>query len=222
LHGATDLTQDEETHMGTSTFNGPVRSQNGFQDITTDATSGAVTVNSTYNNDATIGGSATVAGNLTVAGSVFSGGMPTLGGLTVTAKATSGTVTYVAGININPFTGGAQQVTTLPAATVGVVVVHAQSVDTTGGTAFLSFDCAGSDAYETGSIIESRTSSAVTFDASTAGETLLKYTPANAATNLFSIGSYIYFTCTTAGLWNVSYNFQSLGAGTTGTFVFAA
>jgi hypothetical protein len=148
--------------------------------------------------------------------------MPTLGGLTVTAKATSGTVTYVAGININPFTGGAQQITTLPAATVGVVVVHAQSVDTTGGTAFLSFDCAGSDAYETGSIIESRTSSAVTFDASTAGETLLKYTPANATTNLFSIGSYIYFTCTTAGLWNVSYNFQSLGAGTTGTFVFAA
>ena len=95
--------------MGTSTFNGPVRSQNGFQDITTDATSGAVTVNSTYNNDATIGGSATVAGNLTVAGSVFSGGMPTLGGLTVTAKATSGTVTYVAGININPFTGGGSQ-----------------------------------------------------------------------------------------------------------------
>ena len=202
--------------MGNSTFSGPVRSQNGFQDITTSTTTGEVTVNSTYNNDATIGG------DLTVAGSVFSGGMPTLGGLTVTAKATSGTVTYVAGININPFTGGAQQVTTLPAATAGVVVVHAQSVDTTGGTAFLSFDCAGSDAYETGSIIESRTSSAVTFDASTAGETLLKYTPASATTNLFSIGSYIYFTCTTAGLWNVSYNFQSLGAGTTGTFVFAA
>jgi hypothetical protein len=202
--------------MGNSTFSGPVRSQNGFQDITTSTTTGEVTVNSTYNNDATIGG------DLTVAGSVFSGGMPTLGGLTVTAKATSGTVTYVAGININPFTGGAQQVTTLPAATVGVVCIHAQSVDTTGGTAFLSFDCAGSDAYETGSIIESRTSSAVTFDASTAGETLLKFTPANAATNFMSIGSYIYFTCTTAGLWNVSYNLQGLGAATTGTFVFAA
>jgi hypothetical protein len=202
--------------MGNSTFSGPVRSQNGFEDITTNATTGAITTNSTYNNDASIGG------NLTVAGSVFSGGMPTLGGLTVTAKATSGTVTYVAGININPFTGGAQQVTTLPAATVGVVCIHAQSVDTTGGTAFLSFDCAGSDAYETGSIIESRTSSAVTFDASTAGETLLKFTPANATTNLMSIGSYIYFTCTTAGLWNVSYNFQHLGAGTTGTFAFAA
>ena len=208
--------------MGNSTFEGAVRSRNGFTKITTDASTGADTTNSTYSTNATIGGNATVDGNLTVAGSVFSGGMPTLGGLTVTAKATSGTVTYVAGININPFTGGAQQVTTLPAATVGVVVVHAQSVDTTGGTAFLSFDCAGSDAYETGSIIESRTSSAVTFDASTAGETLLKYTPASATTNLFSIGSYIYFTCTTAGLWNVSYNFQGLGAATTGTFVFAA
>jgi len=202
--------------MGNSTFSGPVRSQNGFEDITVATTTGVETTNSTYGTNATIGG------DLTVAGSVFSGGMPTLGGLTVTAKATSGTVTYVAGININPFTGGAQQVTTLPAATVGVVCIHAQSVDTTGGTSFLSFDCAGSDAYETGSIIESRTSSAVTFDASTAGETLLKFTPANATTNLMSIGSYIYFTCTTAGLWNVSYNFQHLGAGTTGTFAFAA
>ena len=202
--------------MGNTTFTGAVRSENGFQDVTKNATTGAYTTNSTYNNDATIGG------NLTVAGSVFSGGMPTLGGLTVTAKATSGTVSYVAGININPFTGGAQQITTLPAATVGVVCIHAQSVDTTGGTAFLSFDCAGSDAYETGSIMESRTSAAVTFDASTAGETLLKYTPANATTNLMSIGSYIYFTCTTVGLWNVSYNFQGLGAGTTGAFAFAA
>jgi hypothetical protein len=213
--------------MANTTFNGTVRSTSGFSDITKDSV-GNVTTNSTYSENASVGGTlavtgnTTLTGNLTVAGSVFSGGMPTLGGLTVTAKATSGTVTYVAGININPFTGGAQQITTLPAATAGTVVVHAQSVDTTGGTSFLSFDCAGSDAYETGSVIESRTSSAVTFDASTAGETLLKYTPANAATNLFSIGSYIYFTCTTAGLWNVAYNFQHLGAGTTGTFVFAA
>jgi len=202
--------------MANTTFTGPVRSEGGFQDVTKNTTTGVYTTNSTYDNDATIGG------DLTVAGSIFSGGIPTLKGLTVTAKATGATISYVAGININPFTGAAQQITTLPAATVGVVCVHAQSVDTTGGTAFLSFDCAGSDAYETGSVMESRTSSAVTFDASTAGETLLKFTPANAATNLMSIGSYIYFTCTTAGLWNVSYNLQGLGAATTGTFVFAA
>jgi len=202
--------------MANTTFTGAVRSENGFQDVTKAAT-GAFTTNSTYGTNASVGG------DLTVLGSVLSGGVnPALNGLAVTAKATSGTVTYVAGINVNPFTGGAQQITTLPAATAGVVVVHAQSVDTTGGTAFLSFDCAGSDAYETGSVIESRTSSAVVFDTSTSGETLLKYTPASATTNLFSIGSYIYFTCTTAGLWNISFNFQPLGAGTTGTFVFAA
>jgi len=203
--------------MGNSTFSGPVRSQNGFQDITTNATTGTDTTNSTYGTNASVGG------DLTVLGSILSGGVnPSLNGLAVTAKATGATVTYVAGINVNPFTGGAQQITTLPAATAGVVVVHAQSVDTTGGTAFLSFDCAGSDAYETGSVIESRTSSAVVFDTSTAGETLLKFTPASATTNLMSIGSYIYFTCTTTGLWNVSFNFQHLGAGTTGTFLFAA
>jgi len=206
--------------MANTTFNGTVRSTSGFSDITKDSV-GNITTNSTYSEDASVGGNATVAGNLTVAGSVFSGGIPTLKGLTATAKATGATISYVAGINVNPFTGGAQQITTLPAATVGVVCVHAQSVDTTGGTAFLSFDCAGSDAYETGSIIESRASSAVTFDASGAGETLLKFTPANATTNLMSIGSYIYFTCTTTGLWNVSYNFQHLGAGTTGAFAFA-
>ena len=202
--------------MANTTFTGAVRSENGFQDVTKAAT-GAFTTNSTYGTNASVGG------DLTVLGSVLSGGVnPALNGLAVTAKATSGTVTYVAGINVNPFTGGAQQITTLPAATAGVVVVHAQSVDTTGGTAFLSFDCAGSDAYETGSVIESRTSSAVVFDTSTSGETLLKFTPASATTNLMSIGSYIYFTCTTTGLWNVSFNFQHLGAGTTGTFVFAA
>jgi len=202
--------------MANTTFNGPVRSENGFNDISVADSTGAVTTNSTFSNNTSIGG------NLTVAGSVFSGGMPTLKGLTVTAKATGATISYVAGINTNPFTGGAQQITTLPAATVGVVCIHAQSVDTTGGTAFLSFDCHGSDVYETGSIMESRGSSAVTFDVSTVGETLLKFTPANATTNLMSIGSYIYFTCTTAGKWNVSYNLQHLGAGTTGTFLFAA
>ena len=203
--------------MANTTFNGPVRSQNGFEDITIAAVTGTETTNSTYGTNASVGG------DLTVLGSILSGGAhPTLNGLAVTAKATGATISYVAGINVNPFTGGAQQITTLPAATAGVVVVHAQSVDTTGGTAFLSFDCAGSDAYETGSVIESRTSSAVVFDTSTAGETLLKFTPANATTNLMSIGSYIYFTCTTTGLWNVSFNFQHLGAGTTGAFAFAA
>ena len=43
MHSATDLTLDEEIHMGTSTFNGPVRSENGFQVISKNASTGAIT-----------------------------------------------------------------------------------------------------------------------------------------------------------------------------------
>jgi hypothetical protein len=37
--------------MANTTFSGPVRSQNGFQSITVNATTGAVTVNSSFAND---------------------------------------------------------------------------------------------------------------------------------------------------------------------------
>ena len=37
--------------MANTTFNGPVRSQNGFQTVSTNATTGAVTVGSSFGND---------------------------------------------------------------------------------------------------------------------------------------------------------------------------
>ena len=197
--------------MANTTFSGAVRSENGFQVITKDADTGAVTTQTTLDAN----------GNFTtdVLGINI---QPTLAGQTVTAKATGATITYVAGINVNPFTGAAQQITTLPAATVGVVCIHAQSKDTAGGTAFLRFDCAGTDAFATGSVIESTATNALTFDVSTAGETTLKFTPANAATNCMSTGSRIYFYCTTAGIWNISTDLDSIGTGVTGVFAFAA
>ena len=197
--------------MANTTFNGPVRSENGFQIVATAANTGTETT--TLNLD--------VNGNFTtnVLGINI---QPTLAGQTVTAKATAGAVTYVAGINVNPFTGAAQQVTTLPAATIGVVCIHAQSKDTAGGTNFLRFDCAGTDAFATGSVVESTAANALTFDVSTVGETELKFTPAAAATNCMSTGSRIYFYCTTVGIWNISTDLDSIGTGVTGTFVFAA
>lgn len=51
--------------MANTSFNGPVRSENGFQVITINGSTGAVTVNATY------GASATVA-NLTATGTVIS------------------------------------------------------------------------------------------------------------------------------------------------------
>ncbi len=41
--------------MAITTFNGPVRSQNGFQSITTNSTTGAVTVNSSFGTDVVLG-----------------------------------------------------------------------------------------------------------------------------------------------------------------------
>lgn len=41
--------------MANTTFNGPVRSQNGFQSITVNSTTGAVTVNSSFGTDVTLG-----------------------------------------------------------------------------------------------------------------------------------------------------------------------
>jgi hypothetical protein len=43
--------------MANSTFNGPVRSENGFEDISIAAGTGVETTNSTYGTNATIGGS---------------------------------------------------------------------------------------------------------------------------------------------------------------------
>jgi hypothetical protein len=41
--------------MANTTFTGPVRSQNGFQDITINSTTGAVTVNSSFGTDVVLG-----------------------------------------------------------------------------------------------------------------------------------------------------------------------
>ena len=193
--------------MALTTFSGPVRSLGGFIEATQNETTGEFT------NQLII----------STTGQVLGTAKPPLFGLTATTRNTATTLTYVKNvISINNYTGLAAQTVTLPAAESGVIVVHAQSVDTTGGTAKLIFDCGGTDVLATGSVFESRATNAVTFDTSTAGETRLEYTPANAGTNLFSIGSYIYFTCVQNGTWQISADLKSLGAGTTGAFVFAA
>jgi len=48
--------------MANTTFNGPVRSQNGFEDISVASGTGTETTNSTYGNNASIGGTLAVTG----------------------------------------------------------------------------------------------------------------------------------------------------------------
>jgi hypothetical protein len=145
--------------MALTTFSGPVRSLGGFIEASQNETTGEFT------NQFIV----------STTGQVIGTTKPPLFGLTATTVATATTLTYAKNvITVNNYTGAAAQTVTLPAAEQGVIVVHAQSVDTTGGTAKLIFDCAGTDVLATGSVFESRATNAVTFDTSTAGETRLR------------------------------------------------
>jgi len=179
--------------MANTTFNGPVRSEKGFQQINKAASTGIIT-------------------------SRFLGTKPDLTSLTATVVATSTPLTYAANvITVNNYTGAATQAVTLPAATVGTVVVHAQSDDSTGGTAVLTFTCAGDDVYRTGSKVESRATGTVqTISTSAATNTVLTYTPANAATNSLTHGCYLYFTCFEKGTWNFASDLSTSNTADTG------
>jgi len=184
--------------MASTTFNGPVRSEKGFQVATKNTSTGAFTTR-------------------------MSSGMPDLTGLTKNDLATASSVTLTAdAVNIVNYTGAAACAATLPAATAGTVVVYMQAVDTTGGTATLTFDAAGSDVWATGSVIESRASSEADIDISAAGETQLVFTPANAATNLLTVGGQIAFICYEDGTWHIASSLARETTQTTGAFAFAS
>jgi len=184
--------------MATTTFNGPVRSEKGFVQVNKNSTTGAYT-------------------------SRVLGLKPDLTSLTATVVATGTTKTYTKNvITINNYTGATTQAVTMPAATQGDVVVHAQSKDTTGGVTVLSFTCAGSDVFATGSKVESTAAALMTMDTSDASETVLTYTPADATTNILTIGCYLYFTCITKGTWHFAFDLARDPLAVTGTFAWAA
>ena len=75
--------------MANTTFNGPVRSQNGFQSITQSATTGAVTVTGTF-------GATTSVTNLTTTNLVFTDqNHPTTAAINATGTATAAQVALV-------------------------------------------------------------------------------------------------------------------------------
>ena len=183
--------------MATTTFNGPVRSEKGFVQVNKNSTTGAYT-------------------------SRVLGLKPDLTSLTATVVTTATTRTYTKNvITINNYTGATTQAVTLPAATQGDIVIHAQSKDTTGGVTVLTFTCAGSDVYTTGSKVASTAAALMTMDTSDASETVLTYTPANATTNILTIGCYLYFTCYTKGYWSFAYDLARDPLAVTGTFAWS-
>jgi hypothetical protein len=94
--------------MANSTFNGPVRSQNGFQSISINSTTGAVTVNASF-------GAATSVTDLTTTNLVFTDqNHPTTAAINATATATAAQVAtgYITS------TSAASTVITLPTGTL--------------------------------------------------------------------------------------------------------
>jgi hypothetical protein len=120
------------------------------------------------------------------------------------------------------YTGAAACAVALPAATSGAIAVYVQSKDTAGGVNTLTFDAAGTDVWQTSSLIESRAAAEVTYDTSAAGETQLVFTPVDAATNLFTTGSMIAFMCFEDGIWTIASRMGGAADATTGAFAFAA
>ncbi len=154
--------------------------------------------------------------------------IPNLHGLTYSTVATASAISLAAntisGVN---YTGAAACVATLPAAEPGVVCVYLQQIDTQGGTATLTFDCAGSDSFETGSLVPTTAGNLILYDVSTDGETSIVHTPiSGAATSFFGYGSLVEFSCSNAGKWHVNVNYkQDIGVTddvAAGTMLFAA
>jgi hypothetical protein len=116
--------------MASTTFNGPVRSQNGFQSITKSATTGAVTVNATF-------GATTSVTNLTTTNLVFTDqNHPSTAAINATGTATAAQVAtgYITSTSASPTT------ITLPTGTLlGAAIGAAKGtvlelyVDNTGG-----------------------------------------------------------------------------------------
>jgi len=169
--------------------------------------------------DTTVNGDLTVDGAFNTRGpAVGVGNLP----LQTAIGATAATATLVANaINPSLWAGGAAVVYTLPAAVQGRVCVYLQAGDTGAAANTLTFNCAGSDAWETGSIAPIG-GATVTYDTSTAGETNMVYTSVNDATQSLWLGSKINFVCYRTGRWAIEVVGVAETVPTTGAFAFAA
>ena len=130
-------------------------------------------------------------------------------------------------VNSPTYTGASAVTATLPPAVAGAKLVFSMAEDPRGGTAVLTFNCAGSDAWEAGCVVPTTSGNKITYDVSDAGETNLVYTPTNDAVNFLSFGSTIEFICEEDGLWYVHVSKLNSDIGVTngaatGTLLFAS
>jgi len=135
--------------MANTTFNGPVRSVNGFQDISISATTGAVTVDATF-------GATTSVTNLTTTNLVFTDqNHPTTAAINATATATAAQVAtgYITS------TSAAATTITLPTGTLlGAAIGAAKGtvldlyIDNTGGASTVTIAVATNGILSTAAV----------------------------------------------------------------------
>ena len=113
--------------MANTTFNGPVRSKNGFEDITVAASTGIETTNSTYGENASVGGTLAVTGASTFTGAVsVTGSITGLRSVNTdfnAATAKTETLTAAQSGTLFLINGAAANIVNLPALSTGNVGV---------------------------------------------------------------------------------------------------
>ena len=107
--------------MANTTFNGPVRSQNGFQTISIDSTTGAVTTTSTL-------GAATSVTSLTATGAITSTGTGGVGYATGAGGAVTQGTSRTTGVTLNKRCGAITMFTAAGSATAASFTVTNSTV----------------------------------------------------------------------------------------------
>jgi hypothetical protein len=151
--------------MAKSTFSGPIRSQDGFQAITTSSV-GTDTTNSTYGTNATIGGTLTVADSIN--------GKQKIDSTFNAAGAASATLTAAQSGTLFLINGAAANVITLPAVSTDNVGVHYdfQLTVAVGGSVTTTFVLPGSAVSDFQAMLSLVAGTAANAVSDVAGDTL--------------------------------------------------
>ena len=150
---------------------------------------------------------------------------PSISGLTVTTQAAGDFAGTANTLTLFAYNGDtAHRTCTLPAATFGTRFVLQLSTGLAAGTNNLIFDCAGSDAFRTGTAAPKMNTAVIEYDLSAAGETKLTYSPEHASNGIVDQGSIYYFICVEDGIWDLEIfpKGDPAGDGTKGIHTFAA
>ena len=87
--------------MANTTFNGPVRSENGFQDISVAESTGVETTNSTFGNNTSIGGTLGVTGVTSATGGIVIGAASSTQLISVTVTTDTIAVTHSTNVDVS-------------------------------------------------------------------------------------------------------------------------